>query len=600
MESSQEDPGVDRGKGRAAAVRRAISSEALRDALLFAATVNLLSIPLAGGISFSLVVFSLTSPSLGWSLGIFVAAVALRFGPEHTTAERRADAAGWIGAHRFSLALGLLTLVGLLLRLKGIGFGMPLLVHEDEAAVVGVAIRQFQSGWIDPVWYVYPTFFINLMMPALAIYYVYARGHGLVGDIEQIPLTTPGFYLVSRYHSAVLGTVTIPLTYWLAEKLLGTDRGRRAGLIAAAVVTFSFIHVRESHFGVTDVPTAAVATAALIAIANVFHSGTTRQYLAAGFLCGLAASTKYTVAAIVLSFLAAHFLGRKPSDWAARPFGAGLAAIPAGFLFGSPYALLNWKPFLQDLGWLSAFAGTPDPVNAQANFAGIAGYAAESGFGLPVFVCFVLAALLAMYRRRRGELVLLAFVLGSIPYMSQSTHPFYPRFLVPLVPPIAVLVGGFVVDAIDWLRARQVMSRRAATAAFLAAIVMLPWPAARESVIWVRIMSRPDSRVSAYSWIRERFPEGAVIASEVWFNGMAPEYAVLDWPAPLSGISIDELVSANVDVVAFRTSFDQRVRGGPDENARRALKIALGTPTRFGGPEQGIPGPPMEVYVVSR
>ena len=111
MESSQEDPGVDRGKGRAAAVRRAISSEALRDALLFAATVNLLSIPLAGGISFSLVVFSLTSPSLGWSLGIFVAAVALRFGPEHTTAERRADAAGWIGAHRFSLALGLLTLV---------------------------------------------------------------------------------------------------------------------------------------------------------------------------------------------------------------------------------------------------------------------------------------------------------------------------------------------------------------------------------------------------------------------------------------------------------------------------------------------------------
>lgn len=193
----------------------------------------------------------------------------------------------------------MLTFFGFVIRIASIDFGMLLLVHPDEPSVAGVAIEQLRSGWIDPGWYTYPTLFMNLMLPAMAIYYVYARGQGIVGPLDQLRATTPGFYVVGRYHSAALGTLTIPLTFWLAGRLLRGDRGRRAGLIAAAIVAFSFIHVRESHYAVTDIPAAAAATAALVAIAGVFHNGTNRDYLAAGFLCGLAASTKYTAAPVV-------------------------------------------------------------------------------------------------------------------------------------------------------------------------------------------------------------------------------------------------------------------------------------------------------------
>jgi len=576
-----------------------LAADGFADLLLFAASVNLLSLPLAGGLSLPLGPWTLASPSFGISAAVWLAAATVRFRRRFLDADVGAIKA-WLGAHRYALTVACLTLAGLALRIISIDFGMPLVVHVDEPSVVGVAVEQLRSGWIDPQWYVYPTFFINLMLPALAIYYVYARGHGTIGPLADVRSTAPGFYLVGRYHSAILGALTITLTYALGKRLLGGERGRRAGLIAAAIVTFSFIHVRESHYAVTDVPTGAVVTGALLAIAGVLHRGSTRDYLAAGFLCGLAASTKYTAAPIVLSFAAAHLAGRRVGEWHRQPLWSGMLAIPAGFIFGSPYSLLNWEPFLEHLGWLGGFAGNPVPTDVRSNFGYILGYGAESGFGLPVFVLLLLAVVWALYRRRPAELILVAFILGSIPQMTQTTHNFYPRFLVPLVPAAAVLVGGLVVDVIDALRSRQILAQRAAAAVFGLALVLLPATTVGESIRWLQVRGRQDTRAAAYEWIRERFPQGVVIATEVDIVGAPRTYRVLDLDRPLDVFSVGELASEEVGVVILAASYDAIPRSDELRAARLAFKQELGGAARFEGFETGVPGPTIEVYLLAR
>ncbi len=84
---------------------------------------------------------------------------------------------------------------------------------------------------------------------------------------------------------------------------------------------------------------------------------------------------------MVAVLVAAHFLDWSSawSRWQRLP--VGLLAVPVGFFTGYPYAILNWPPFLEHLGRMGAYAGTRefDPV---ARFNYIAGYSAESGFGL--------------------------------------------------------------------------------------------------------------------------------------------------------------------------------------------------------------------------
>jgi hypothetical protein len=218
----------------------------IADALLFLATVNLLSIPIAGGFAFSLGGLQLSSPPFLGSLAIWLVAAGVRFRARIGELDR-GPVRAWLNARRYGLLVGLLTGAGFGLRIAGIDFGLPLLVHPDEPSVAGVGVELLRSGWIDPQWYIYPTFFMLLMLPSFAIYYVYGRGNGLWGPFDQVRSTAPGFYLIGRYHSAVLGTLAIPLSYWLARRLLGGERGRRAGLKRNAVLAGHCARAAVSH-----------------------------------------------------------------------------------------------------------------------------------------------------------------------------------------------------------------------------------------------------------------------------------------------------------------------------------------------------------------
>src|SRR4030095_4191602 len=129
--------------------------------------------------------------------------------------------------------------------------------------------------------------------------------------------------------------------------------GRTAGLPAAALLSLAFLHVRDSHFGVTDVPMTFMTLVAFLFVVRVSESDATKDLIAAAVLSGLATSTKYNAALIALPALLAIFTDssglRRPIGPQLRRAALYLSIMVAAFLVTSPFSVLDFGQFLTDV-----------------------------------------------------------------------------------------------------------------------------------------------------------------------------------------------------------------------------------------------------------
>ena len=115
-----------------------------------------------------------------------------------------------------------------------------------------------------------------------------------------------------------------------------------------------------------------------------------------------------------------------------------------------------------------------------------------SGLG-PVLVIAAAGLVIALWRRRRADLVLASFTLAySLTLLPLHAH--FGRYVLPLVPPLGALAG----------RLRPLVPL---TLALL--VVPLVW-----SIRDDRMLTRRDTRVAAHAWIERNLPRGAALAAD--------------------------------------------------------------------------------------
>jgi hypothetical protein len=557
--------------------------------------LNLAAAVIRGGIEARVLGYTVRTPSLAVSLLLVLVWMGGRALLRNRGQIRPAAARQYFLTRIPEFVVGLLFVVGLVIRVLGGGYGAPLVLHPDEHQVVGVAIRMLKQGTLaPPVPYHYPTVFHYLLLPAFALRFVRGKSQGLWPSLAAINQQTFEFYELARAHSAVLGALTILLTFVLARRMWPGVRGRWAGVVAAACVTFAFNHVKESHNGVTDAPLTFFVTLGFILIVRAFQSGSRAAYALAGLTTGIACATKYSALPLVPALVAAHLLDRSRwTEW--RRLAVGLAAVPLGFFLGYPYALLNWPAFLEHLGWMSGQSGSRS-FEPDARFDMIAKYAMESGLGMVFTLVFAGAAVLAIYRRRVEERLVVVFVVVALSLLANTAMPFYPRYLLPILPLAAVLVGSLVVEGAERLReVRRAPGRVLAAAFAAAAVVALVAPQAVESFGYVRYLQAPDTRVQAYHHILEHVPSGSTIASEEPYLRLPNGFQLLRW-TPLHAREIEEFTSRGVDVLVFSSARDDAAPG-PLEERRRELRRLYPLQAAFPAGSSGSVGPSLEIHV---
>ena len=243
-------------------------------------------------------------------------------------------------------------------------------------------------------------------------------------------------------HSAVFGAPRFRDLH-LAQAV-GGSRGRWWGC-AASFVT-SLHPVRKSH----NAHRRGAHVFISCLIASPSHSGEGGALVAIAGCLWYRVRHQVQLLPIVAALVAAHFLDGSSAwnRWYRLP--VGLLAVAVGFFTGYPYAILNWPPFLEHRGRMGAYAGTRefDPV---ARFNYIAAYSAESGFGFLFTIVLGMALLYYIHRRRSEELLAATVIVASVVMLARTAHPFYARYLLPILPAAALIVGSFLMRPAAWL-----------------------------------------------------------------------------------------------------------------------------------------------------
>lgn len=405
------------------------------------------------------------------------------------------------------IALVVILAVAAAARLWYLPSGVPHAVGIDEPQVIGRAVAILRTGDWNPHVFDYPTLVIYL-------HAVVAIGRFMAGAVRGEWSSLDAFsieaiYGTGRLVAALIGVLTVYLTYRLARELTG----RPAALLAAALLAVHSLHIRESHFILADVPMVALATLALWLAARAARRHEVRAYAWAGAACGLAAAAKYNGGVALVAPIAAWAVSERTGGrrWVKLAAIAGAAAV--AFLAGAPYTVLDLPAFLD--GFAAQFARFSAPARG-ADPSWVV-YLKHVSAWFPLAVPLALTGMaIVLFRAgtRRAAVPVVAFVPAYF-YVIGTHSPVFARYALPLAPVICVMSAVAVMTTVAYLRRFGPFRRPAPAAALLGLVLaLLLWPPAAEAVRWLDQYKRADTRTIAAEWLKGNTPKGALVAVE--------------------------------------------------------------------------------------
>jgi hypothetical protein len=411
------------------------------------------------------------------------------------------------------------------IRLYGIDWGLPHLF--EEATPLKQAWEMW--GWgsqrnfdLNPHFFNYPSFML----------YVHFVGQGLlllgmkvVGAIDST-FDIRVMYVLERTPLVVVGRVITAAfgvgTVWLAYAVGRRIAGRTVGLLAALFLCINAFHVAKCQVVEVDVPLTFFFLLALWFAVRLAEAPTRRLYILAGVAAGLAMSTKYTAAVLVVPIVVAHLIATRSSS---RVSGdttdpswrnlllTGVIAVVA-FAVTSPFVLLDFSTFWNHIMLerqhmqLGHFG-----LDSSQSWWFYTAALTKRLLGWPLAVLSVVGLVQGAIRRRPWAYILGSFVLVYWLIIS-SWEMKADRYALPLLPPLIVFAAAVVIEVgrgWQWRAEPSWSSRAAAAALVVTAVVPIfaQYPGHFERL-------KPDTRVAAKEWIEERIPAGSFIVWEYY------------------------------------------------------------------------------------
>ncbi len=450
----------------------------------------------------------------------------------------------------------LLVILGFAVRAVGLGFGLPHAnARPDEETIVSNALRLERENTWDPAFFSYPSLMIY---GAYGAFWTMHAGMRLAGTtqaatLNELFLESPAaFHWAVRCIGLVCGALTPVAVYAAARRLWGRQTAWLVGLILA----LCYLHVRDSHFGVTDVPFVFLACVSFWQLAR-FHTDRRIGPLAvASIVAVLAMGTKYTGVWLGLPFgVAIGFAARgarRPrrnpmppalafpirGRTAARLAGHSCLAILltlVGFFAASPYFFLDFRLAREHLGFEMHLVRDEAPIAAEIN--GYLDHFRTSlwyGLGWPVLLGALGAGVAMAIRRDARGLLVWSLPVGFYLYAGASNRVFI-RYMDVLLPFLAMACAWGVRSLALWsLNRRRGLARldnqrlMAGATRFFArpiarlrlfstlVVMLMLLPSIRRIYQFDVRMTRTDTRLLLHEWLVENLPADEPI---LWSGG---------------------------------------------------------------------------------
>ncbi|MDX1416386.1 MAG: glycosyltransferase family 39 protein [Candidatus Promineifilaceae bacterium] len=510
---------------------------------------------------------------------------------------------------RDNLLLLIILTLALFVRLWGIDFGLPFSYHVDEPRFLHSAVSMLQNNSADPGWFYQPSLYVYLVTLVIAGYYGFARitnQFSSPADLFLSPydfdglITQPVQFLLARLLTIFLALLTI----WLVYKMAHSWMNKVGALAAAAFLSLSIFHVTSSHFITTDVPVAFFIMLTLYFCGRLVESGAIGDYLIVGVAIGLAAGTKYSAYVLVIPALLAHLVAWKHKKTSLINMGLILMGATAvvTFLITTPYILIRTEKVLADIEYEWVHHKVRGHIGSEGNSGPwlITQLVTSSDRWLTALA--IIGFFTALWRRNWPIILTFVFVLTYFASMASNLVRF-ERFLVPMIPALAIGTGYTFSVLYDWLIAHT--SRLAAAVISLLLGLLLLVNAFHSVIIFDNLLADTDVRTVAREWIKDNIPEGALIARERFSPNLDGLPYQTNWMPSLTDNKVDWYREAGYDYLIFAEARYGRLWRDPQRYADlikeyEALWEQLELVSSFEGPYVGRPEYKILVYRVDR
>jgi len=380
-----------------------------------------------------------------------------------------------------------------------------------------------------------------------------------------------GYAFIGRMLVALADVASIYLVFLIGRRLYGTW----AGLLAAALVAFTVLHIQLSHFFAVDPVSTTFTLLALYGSILMYDRRSVGASVLTGLGIGLAVASKYSALPIMAAPLVAVALSvmRAASDEREAGFRLALRNLVivgvvafVVFAFTSPFVFLDFENF-----WQAVVKEQGDMVSGVADFPFTRQYRGTHaylyfieqqirwGMGWPLgvlafagFAWVVIRAILG--RAKPGEWILLSWVVLYFGPTGLFLAKFM-RYMVPVVPLFILFGVGLVASlasknlgigesenqgigesgnqgigeseptyhvsrlTFDVSRLTFYVSRITFHVSLVIALVVLLVTAIWSLAFVNGVYATPHSWVTASRWVYENVPDDACIAVEHWEEG---------------------------------------------------------------------------------
>jgi hypothetical protein len=442
---------------------------------------------------------------------------------EPLTVESAPEKGKWFGL------AGLLALmvVAFGLRVMGNRFGLPFLYYWDEPTIVNRSVRM-GTGDLNPHFFYYPGLYIYTIFGVSGLYFVLGKLIGQFSTVQDFAFNyfsdPSGLYAAGRTMTALLGTATVGLTWWVGRRFFSP----MVGWLGAIFLSVTVLHVANSHLIIADVPMAFFIVAAYIPLLNVMQKGRWRDYILFGLLVGLGIATKYLPALVLPSLLVAHYLNkevglkftRKWPRWLNCWFNLKLvaagAAVVAGFGIGSPFNLLSFKDFIEDYRAQNALSAGDGGSGSWGAFL-TQWWPGDMGWPLLALALLGLGLIVWNWKRSKANVLFVVFPVLYFLFMGQYARSF-ARYLVPESPFMAIFAGFALVQIGRLVQQKTKLSTAVQYALLVVTVLaLIAWPVSY-AIRYNILLDTVDTRTQAFNWTAQNISGGTKVAIQPIFG----------------------------------------------------------------------------------
>jgi len=405
-------------------------------------------------------------------------------------------------------------LLAFFLRIWGIDWGLPNFhFHVDENFVVRHALRIHKTYEFIAPKFVPPALYYRLLIAFYSFFLWLSRI--LAFQIKETPQNI--MMLIGRLTSVGFGTLTVYLIYKIGKEMFN----KKIGLLAAFLLSFTFVHVVKSHYVKYDITAASLGTLSFLYTFYILKNRKAKDYFLTGAIVGLAASTHYFSTFFLIPALAAHWLSAKKSKKLkiSRIFSSKLLLLFLGFILSfiilNSYLLLKPEILFTEgvVAQREAIKHAPSMLSKDNIPTPLwyLLYLSMSGLYYPMFLTTILGIYILIRRRKKKDILLLSFPLVYLTFLFLNSYR-NDRLTLPLMPFFALYSAVFLEEG--WRKVKKMKIAALSKKIILLGCILIIFiiPLAR-TVLFSYSISQKDTRQRAAEWLEANYPKDKLILS---------------------------------------------------------------------------------------